>query len=521
MIQNKNLFSGVLMLLSELLRGSGAVIPENDIEIESVTSCSGRVVPRGVFVALKGERTDGNLFVGEARAKGAAAIVTDDGSVPGAIYVPDADAASAVIFSNYYGRPCDGARTVAVTGTCGKTTTVSMISHILRECGRRVGTLGTVELRAGGRIINKEEFYPASSASMTTPDVENFYRALGAIRDEGCDTVVMEASSHSLERKRFSGMKVDLGLFTNLSPEHLDHHADMESYFAAKRNLADISSVFITNTDDPYGYRLFTEYPGSLGIGSYDRHDPARLFASYRNVTDGGDGVSYDLVYDGESVRLSTPLWGDFGLYNTHAAVSAALALGVPAEKAAGAVRSFGGVPGRMEIPETPEGAPTVIIDYAHTPASLEAVLKNVRRHFGRRIILVFGCGGERDRTKRSVMGRAARDFADYTIVTSDNPRGEDPEAIISDIVEGFSGSGGYETVPDRADALRRAVEISRPSDVILCCGKGHEKYIIDSSGKHFFDEAAILLEAVGNVYGENRDLTEQSPDSLDLSNGE
>ena len=493
------------MLLSELLAGAGAVMPECDFEISSVTSDSGRVVPRGVFVALKGEKTDGKCYIGEALSRGAAAVVTDDKTVDGAIYVPDADFASAVIFSNFNGKPCDGMTVVAVTGTCGKTSTVSLLSHILRRCGRSVGTVGTVELRANDKIIDKEEFYPASSSTMTTPDAENFYRALRAIRDAGCDTVVTEASSHSLERKRFSGMTVDLGVFTNLSPEHLDHHSDMEDYFSAKRRLADISEKFITNVDDPYGYRLFTEYPRSLGIGSFDHPGRPLLFASYKNVTERREGLSYDFVTAGGTAAITTPLWGDFGLYNTHAAASAALALGHDTADIARAIPSFEGVPGRMETLDVAHGAPTAIIDYAHTPASLEAALKNVRQHFGGRIILVFGCGGERDKTKRSVMGRAARDFADYTVVTSDNPRGEDPRAIISDIERGIAG-GEYEVVVDRAEAIWRAASVARRGDVILCCGKGHEKYLIDKTGKHPFDEKAILIRALEEVYGKEND---------------
>jgi UDP-N-acetylmuramoyl-L-alanyl-D-glutamate--2,6-diaminopimelate ligase len=363
-----------------------------------------------------------------------------------------------------------------------------------------------VEFTVDGVDIDKEEFFGHSS-TMTTPDVEGLYRALAFARDAGCDTFVMEASSHALAARRLDGMKVDAGAFTNLSSEHLDRHGDMESYFRAKSSLADLSDIFIVNCDDKYGMRMFDSCINSFGV-SADKDligkMAGRLFASAENVSLLADGVEYDFYYEGGCARIFSPTPGRFALYNTLLAASIALSLGVSPGSISGALQTFRGAPGRMERISGGAGVPEVLIDYAHTPDALEKAMRDVREtHNGRRLIVLFGCGGDRDKSKRALMGRAAGRLADTVIITGDNPRGEDPDAIIEDILKGVAGSN-VKVIPDREEALCFAVEISSERDVILCCGKGHEKYIIDKCGKHYFDEKAILTRELQRKYGKD-----------------
>ena len=291
-------------------------------------------------------------------------------------------------------------------------------------------------------------------------------------------------------------------MFTNLSPEHLDSHGDMESYFAAKRSLAALSQSFLANCDDPYGRRLFREFDGAYGTSVNVDGSTEELFAAARNVRRRkGGGVAYDLVSQRGSAMVESPMYGSFAVYNTLCAVSVAMILGVGCADAASYVRSFRGAKGRMEKVFGEEGTPAAVIDYAHTPDALEKALKNVRAECRGRLILVFGCGGDRDRTKRAPMGRIAGSCADFSFVTEDNSRTEKTEDIIREIIKGFK-EDNYEVVPDRREAILRAVDAAREGDVILCCGKGHEKYIIDNCGKRFFDEEAILRGALAEKYG-------------------
>ncbi len=489
------------MLLSELLSGCETLIDRfTEKVITDVVSDSRKVTDGSMFIALRGDKRDGNAFVREALQRGAAAVVSDGGiCCDGVIPVKDADAAEAIIYSNLYSRPADGMRIAAVTGTNGKTSTVSAAAHILRTAGVKVGVIGGVELSACGEPLDREAVLSPESSTMTTPDTKALYKTLSIMRDRGCNAVVMEASSHALSRKRLSGMKVFAGAFTNLSPEHLDHHVTMEKYFEAKRSLADISDRFVTNCDDVYGRKIFRDCKNSLGISAAITRD--KLFATAENVVISGCGsIGYDCVLDGKRFRVESPVCGRFSVYNTLAASATAYLFGAGTEAISVALSSFHGAPGRMETVFSKEGAPSGIIDYAHTPDALEKVLRSVREDCGGRVILVFGCGGDRDRSKRAPMGEIACRTADHTIVTGDNPRGEDPDTIIEDIVRGFF-KNNYEIIPDRRDAIIRAVDVSAPGDIIICCGKGHEKYIIDKRGKHFFDEKKILVGALEKKY--------------------
>ena len=491
------------MLLSKLLKGCALKIgAPADKDITKVVTDSRKATPGCMFIALRGERSDGGEYIKEALARGAGAIVSDgDVQCDGVIPVEDARLAEAQIFSNLYSAPADGLRIAAVTGTNGKTSTVSCLSRILRSSGAKVGVIGGVELSVNEEELDRDGTLSPETSSMTTPVAEELYRTLALMRDRGCDMVVMEASSHALSLKRLSPLKIEVGAFTNLSPEHLDHHGTMEKYFEAKRSLSDISGKFVVNCDDRYGIRLFCSCKNPYGISvGADEAKRAAMFAVAENVSLCGGSVSYDCRLDGNRFHIDSPACGVFAVYNTLTAAAMAYLMGTDCGTIADAIRSFRGAPGRMETVFSEDGVPTAVIDYAHTPDALEKALKSVKADCGR-LILVFGCGGDRDPSKRAPMGEIACRIADYSIVTGDNPRGEDPDRIIKDIVSGFYRNN-YEVVPDRRDALMRAVDMSFANDTLICCGKGHEKYIIDKCGKHSFDEKKILVEALEKKYG-------------------
>ncbi|MBR6916572.1 MAG: UDP-N-acetylmuramoyl-L-alanyl-D-glutamate--2,6-diaminopimelate ligase [Clostridia bacterium] len=490
------------MLLSELLTGC-RVHSEmtRDVEVANITTDSRNVKPGDVFIALRGEHCDGNDHIKEALALGAAAVISDAAAASErVIRVGCAERAAAVMFSNYYKAPADGMRIIAVTGTNGKTSTVSAISHILKADGAKVGVIGSAELSARGVRLDREEIYGAERASMTTPDTQSFYKTLRIMNDTGCDTVVMEASSHALSRSRLDALTVDVGVFTNLTPEHLDYHGDMENYFLAKRRLARSAKSFLSNFDDPYGRRMAEASKNSFGYSALAGHG-VPLFAQAENITCGAGGVSYDLVWQEGTIKIKTKLRGRFALYNTLAASAACLLAGTEGDVISRSLENFCGAPGRMEVAASGDGIPTVIIDYAHTADALDAALRCVAEGHRGRIFLVFGCGGDRDRSKRAPMGNAACRLAYRSFITEDNSRSEDTLSIIKDIEAGFF-KDNYKTVPDRKEAIRLAVDEASPDDVILCAGKGHEKYIIDKRGKHFFDERAVILDCIEKKYG-------------------
>lgn len=477
-----------------------------NIEVLSVVTSSERVMPGAMFAAIKGLHHDGFENIGEAIKKGAVCILSDrefsDGKVP-VVLSEDVRETAARALSNFYGNPDIGMKTAAVTGTNGKTTTALTLEHILRRAGHSVGVIGTLGITLNSESVLDEK--EAAEYNMTTPDPELLYRSLYLMKKGGCDAVVLEASSHALELKKLGAMHIDVGAFTNLTPEHLDFHSDMESYYLAKRRLCAISERFISNIDDPYGKRLLSEFPSARGISCVPESAADRGISAtavrYRDL--GFEGIEY-VYYSKKAIfEIKSPMWGKNALYNTMCAATMALELGVEPEVIRDSLRSFSGVRGRLETVFSGKGLPRVIIDYAHTPDALEKTLATVRGLMrGRgRLILVFGCGGDRDTEKRPVMGSIAGRLADVTYVTSDNPRSEVPEKIISMITGGLSDGAKYTCITDRKEALSKAVAESRPGDVVLVCGKGHEEYIIDRCGKRPFPEREILINAAMEKY--------------------
>ncbi|MBR6808543.1 MAG: UDP-N-acetylmuramoyl-L-alanyl-D-glutamate--2,6-diaminopimelate ligase [Clostridia bacterium] len=500
------------MRLSELFRGVDVVKWNvgDDIDVSHITSDSRCVLRGGMFICIKGSKTDGHRFVGEALKRGAAVIVaSDETALPmgtSSIITANTRLAEAHIWNNWYSRPCDGMKTVAVTGTNGKTTTVLFLREIFRAAGKRVGIITTLKAMADDEEIGNHKLSSVSDkvCSMTTPDPEYFYGCVYLMKQKGIDTLIFEASSHALAQNKLDPIRLDMAVFTNLSREHLDYHGDMESYFGAKKHLADLAEKLTVNVDDSYMRRLANSEefgnvtavsadPASQGFGNAD------VTALCRNKL-GLDGVEYVYFSKNAVFKIKSPMIGDFTVYNSLLAAAAAMRLGVEAEAVRDGIGNLRGVDGRLERVSIGRDGKQfeLIVDYAHTPAALEGLLRTVRecRNKNRKITLLFGCGGERDRGKRREMGSVASRLADFVIVTSDNSRGEDADEIICEILLGIDKEKPHAVISDRRCAIEYAVRTASDGDIIVLAGKGHEKYEITNNGMLPFDEIEIARRA-------------------------
>ncbi len=487
------------MKLSQLLErvSVSAVLGDPSVEITAVTADS-RLVTRGaLFAAIPGFKRDGSAFIASALEKGAAAIVTE--SVPAgwsgeAVLVDVADSREALahIAASFHGHPAESMQIVGVTGTSGKTTTTKMLESVFDATGEPVGLIGTIEYRAGDEKL---------VADRTTPDAVVLQDWFARMVRAGVRRAVMEVSSHALALRRTHGVKFAAAVFTNLSRDHFDFHKDFEDYFAAKKMLFDqidrSRQTAIINIDDDYGRRLALELgPAALTFGRTT--DAAIHPAPYFEVSVGG--LHGDLETPAGTIRMESHLLGAPNLYNWMGAIGAAIVLGIDGQTIEKGVRDLAAVRGRFEqVPN--EDGPTIIIDYAHKPDALEKLLNTVRAIAGeRRVVLVIGCGGDRDKGKRSEMGAIAGKLADYTLLTSDNPRSERPEAILDDIERGMAGVDGsrYLRISDRRAAIQRAIGDGTSDDVIVIAGKGHETYqVVGDQVVHFDDreEAELALK--------------------------
>jgi UDP-N-acetylmuramoyl-L-alanyl-D-glutamate--2,6-diaminopimelate ligase len=446
------------------------VVGRGPVEVRDLAYDARAVVPGALFFCVPGSRADGHEFAGVAVERGAVALVVErpvDAPVP-QLVVPSARAAMAVVADELFGRPSQELEVAGVTGTNGKTTTAHLLHAILAAAGRRPGLLGTVEARVGGRPRVLER---------TTPEAIDLQRLFREMLDAGDRSCAMEASSHASELHRLDRVRFRVLVFTNLSQDHLDFHGTMERYFAAKRRLFD-GVPAVVNVDDPWGRRLLDELGGA-----------ALTF-----------GFSEDAeVGPGALARVELRLRGRFNVLNALAAAAAARVLGIDPDAVKAGIEAVEGVPGRFE--EVSEGQPfTVLVDYAHTPDSLETVLREARGLAEGRVLCVFGCGGDRDRDKRPLMGRVAGELADLAVVTSDNPRSEDPDAIIAEIVAGAAGELVVE--PDRRAAIEAAVEAARPGDVVVVAGKGHEQGQEAGGIVLPFDDREVAREALRKLAG-------------------
>lgn len=489
------------MKFLELLDGVELVAPRaqagGNPEIFGVEYDSRRVKPGTLFVAMRGETSDGNRFIDQAITAGAVAVVTDSDRQPAGVAwarVPHGRRALATLSANFYGHPAKKLGITGITGTNGKSTTTFVAESMLRAAGRSGALVGTIEYHVSGRIL---------PAPHTTPESLDLQRLFCETVATGGTEVVMEVSSHALAQGRTHGIPFDVAVFTNLTRDHLDYHGSMEEYFAAKKILFAGSGsppprVAVLNADDAYAMKL-AEFSKSQGseVLTYG-WSKADFYATKVEITP--RGTRFQMNSPEGSIAISSPLIGRVNVYNILAASAAAVARGCSLQSVADGVAALKAVPGRFERVDC--GQPfTVIVDYAHTDDALRN-LTSLAREFVKqnsgRVITVFGCGGDRDRTKRPLMGEAAGKGSDFVVLTSDNPRSEDPLAIINDAVVGLQRSGAkYKTEPDRRAAIALAVGEARPGDIVLIAGKGHERIQISRTGSLPFDDREVAAEVL------------------------
>ncbi len=490
------------MLLSEALQK----IPGVELKESQPTRIKGiaydsRLVRKGfLFVAMKGEKTDGAFFLRQAVQKGAAALAAeaDLGSEYGIaqIKVPDARKFLAQISRLFFQDPATQLKLIAITGTNGKTTTSYFVDEIYRQAAIRSCLVGTIGMKIAGQPFPTER---------TTPEASDLLLFLRQAVMTHCTHGVLEVSSHALAFKRVFGTKFTVGVFTNLTQDHLDFHRDMESYYKAKRLLflpegENHLEKAVINIDDPYGKRMATEVPCPVLSYGFDPSADVHPIASFNRV----DGTDFRIVTPAGELAIRTALLGRPNIYNIMAAVGATLALGLDMETIGKGVEALRGVPGRMERIDGGQLF-TVIVDYAHTPDALENLLVTIRELPHEKVITVFGCGGDRDRTKRPAMGEIAARMSDFVIATSDNPRTEDPKAILDEIEQGLrKGPAGYATIADRGEAIRSALLMARKGDLVIIAGKGHEDYQIVGGRAFPFDDRAVARDLIREL------LTEQ-----------
>jgi len=497
------------MKLGELLRSLdrpeiGADLRALDAEVAAldvtrITYDSRRVVTGSLFVALKGQRVDGLDFAEQAISRGAAAVLAEAAPANTArvpwLVVKDGRLALALLAAAFYRHPSRELTVVGITGTNGKTTTAYLVNAVFEAAGVRSGLLGTVTYRIGSE--DRE-------AARTTPEAPDLQAMLREMVDHGCGACPMEVSSHALSLRRVDGMRFSAGVFMNLTREHLDYHGDMPAYFAAKRRLFEMlppEAPAAINLDDPFGKQLcrVAARPVTYAINQPADVTPGPLSFSMK-------GLDFEARTPRGLVHVRSRLIGRPNVYNLLAAVTTCTALDLPFTAIEKGLTSLEGVPGRFQVVSTSTDDVVVIVDYAHTDDALRNLLETTRPLAEGRVITVFGCGGERDRTKRPLMGAVAARLSDLVIITSDNPRGEDPMAIIEEIKRGLAPSATeHLVVPDRAAAVQKAVELARPADVILLAGKGHEKYQVIGDRSLAFDDVVVAQAALARRRAKSR----------------
>jgi UDP-N-acetylmuramoyl-L-alanyl-D-glutamate--2,6-diaminopimelate ligase len=490
----------------ELLQGMAKALPGGqrpvipaaaalDVACTGVAYDSRRVDPGAVFVALSGQKADGAMFAPQAIASGAAAVVAERAAESAAgvpwVVVADARLALALLAAEFAGHPSRRMKVVGITGTNGKTTTSYVIQSIFEAAGIRCGLMGTVTYRIGDREI---------AATRTTPEAPEVQGFMRQMLDAGCGACVMEVSSHALALRRVDGIRFAAGVFTNLTRDHLDFHQDMESYFAAKRRLFEMlpaDAPAVINVDDPRGATL-------VGAGgrpiTYAVNREADVTPGPLNY--GLSGLEFDVRSPRGTAHVTSKLVGKPNVYNILAAAGTAAALSLPIEAIEQGLRTLPGVPGRFELASTPSDDITVVVDYAHTDDALRNLLETARPLASRKLITIFGAGGDRDKTKRPLMGMVAARLSDVVVITSDNPRGEDPLRIIDEVKRGAEpemrqGNAEVIAIPDRREAITQAIERASGGDVLLIAGKGHEKYQEIGGRITPFDDVAVAREAL------------------------
>lgn len=474
-----------------------------DTEIKGIAKSSNEVKEGYLFVAIKGFNVDGHNFIEEAIENGAIAVMVEEGCDLKSIkfkedtiivMAKDTREGLAIVSSNFYNNPSTKFKLVGVTGTKGKTTTTYMIKEILEKAGQKVGLIGTIATYINGKKIKDSD--------RTTPESLELQQLFAQMVEEGVETVVMEVSSQSLKLNRVAGCNFDIVIFTNFSEDHISpkEHPDMEDYFNSKLKLFEMCKTGIVNTDDLHGAKIPRLFPES-NITTYGIDNFANVLA--KDITITNSYVDFKVKIKDRNERVKTGIPGRFSVYNSLAAICVAQKFGIDPEVVKQALLEVR-VPGRSEMVDNKLELP-IMIDYAHSPESLQNILYATKSYTRGRVISVFGCGGDRDSSKRPIMGEISGKVADYTIITSDNPRTEKPEDIIKAIEEGISKTKGkYEVIVDRTEAIEKAIKMANKRDIIILAGKGHETYQEINNEKHHFDEREIVKEIIEKIQKSN-----------------
>ncbi|MCQ2440818.1 MAG: UDP-N-acetylmuramoyl-L-alanyl-D-glutamate--2,6-diaminopimelate ligase [Clostridia bacterium] len=474
------------MLFKDILVGYKGKF--SDTDIKGIT-CDSRQVKEGyVFVCISGTDTDGHKFAESALNSGASVIVAQrDTGLNNQVIVDDTHKVYAKMCANWFSNPADSLKLIGVTGTNGKTTVTYMLKTILESAGYKVGLIGTIQNMIGDRVI---------ASHNTTPNAYELNSLFELMRADGCTYVIMEVSSHALDQKRVCDLKFETAIFTNLTQDHLDYHKTMDNYLLTKKKLFSMCKTAVMNSDDEYFEKMSQGL--DCKIITYSLSDNSTYSA--KGITYRPASVDYELVSDSSINHIKVNTGGKFTVYNSMCSAITALELGISACTVIKAIASISGVKGRAEVVECDRDF-TVIIDYAHTPDGLKNILSTFRDCKKNRLIVLFGCGGDRDKTKRPKMGNIAAHYADYVIVTSDNPRSEEPKSIIDDILEGIKDVNiPFKVIENRVEAIKYAISIARKDDIIVLAGKGHETYQILKDKTIHLDEREIVTEAIDSL---------------------
>ncbi len=486
------------MTIQELLYGTTVTAWNGTeaMEITGVTGDSRKVQPGNVFLCIAGTNADGHAYIGKAAECGAVAAIVEyipEGCPIPCVVCPDTRLTASFVFSNWFGRPQESMQMIGITGTNGKTSTTYMLQSIFEAAGKQVGVIGTIQITFAGKSVDM---------GMTTPDPERLFATLAEMRDAGVEYVFMEVSSHSLCLGRVAPIHYTASAYTNLTPEHLDFHKTMEEYAAAKELLFTMSDLGVFCADDRYVKAAAQKnLCKSYTVSTLHSADYMAKNIAYESM----DGVSYTLVTPaGRELQVTCPIAGRFTVNNTLGAIVLSLLLGIEEETVLSAIAAMSGVPGRIQRVTSPDLPFSAVIDYAHTPDALENVINALlhSRKEGQKLTVLFGCGGDRDKTKRPVMGEIATRLADFTLITSDNSRSEEPEAIIGDILAGIHPEKPHKVIIDRREAIAYAIAHAKEGEIILIAGKGHENYEIKKDGKHPFNEKDEVAKAVNARFG-------------------
>jgi len=481
------------MLLKEILKGiNGNWIQGKNIEIEDIVIDSRKVIYGSLFICLKGLRVDSHAFIKDAADAGAAAVLISD---PQAEYpenitvvrVGDTRKAMAIAAENFYYNPAEDFNLIGVTGTKGKTTTTYMLEAVLQQYKHKTGVIGTLGAKIGGQKLDIH--YDTS----TTPDPVELQQIFSAMKDEKVNDVVMEVSSQALALEKLEGVRFNTAIFTNLTQDHLDFHKTMENYMLAKAKLFKQCRHGVVNVDSEAGRYILEHSPCGFITFSIDRDSDLRA----KDIKYLDNGVEFTVAIDSAVTDIFLPIKGRFSVYNALGVIGAAMIMKIPVTSIKKGLSALKGVPGRIQDVPNDRGV-HVIVDYAHSPDSIINIINAVREFTRGRVIIIFGCGGDRDKSKRPIMGRIAGELADYCIITSDNPRGENPLAIIDEVETGIKETNcAYEVEADRRAAIFKGIGILKPEDTLIVAGKGHENYQIIGENTIHFDDVEVAKEAL------------------------